>query len=108
MGGNGVCVSQVGTLALELVEIGVGVLVDVLETNGNADGVPVGDDARAGKVGEDDNVASALLCTEEQAVRNMSNKTIENLFKLIFPRDLQLSLDRYWRLTARVTGGWAG
>ena len=53
MGVNGVCVGPVETLVLELVEIGVCVLVGVL--------VAGGDDARAGNVGEDDNVTSALI-----------------------------------------------
>lgn len=61
MGDNGVCVDQVETLLLESVERGVGVLVSVLVTNGNADGVAVGDSARADNVGEDDNVASTLI-----------------------------------------------
>ena len=61
MGGNRVGVGQVETLVPELAEIGVGVWVGVLVTNGNADGGAVGDDARTGNVREDDNVASALI-----------------------------------------------
>lgn len=61
MGGNGVSVGQVETLVLELIEIGVCVLAGVLVATGNAEGLAVGDDARAGNVGEDDNVASVLI-----------------------------------------------
>ena len=61
MGGNGVSVGQVETLVLEFIEVGVCVLVGVLVTNGNTDGVADGDNARAGNGGEDDNVASVLI-----------------------------------------------
>lgn len=52
---------QVETAVLELIERGVCVLVGVLVPNGNAGGVAVGDNARAGNVGEDEIVASALI-----------------------------------------------
>jgi hypothetical protein len=54
-------VGPVEILALELVGIRVCVLIGLVETNVNADGVVVGDDSRAGIVGEDDSATSALL-----------------------------------------------
>ena len=45
----------------EWVEIGVCALVGVLVTNGKTAGVVVGDSARAGNVGDDDIVSSALI-----------------------------------------------
>ena len=52
---------QVATAVLELIEMGVWVGVGGSVTIGNAEGVAVGDEARAGKVGEADNVAAALI-----------------------------------------------
>ena len=52
---------QVETAVLELIEMGVCVLVGVLVTNGNAGEVAVGDDTRTVNVGEDDDVASAMI-----------------------------------------------
>lgn len=92
MGGNGVSVVQVEAFVLELVEMGVCVLVGVLVTNGNPDGVAMGEDASEGNAEGDDNTTSALICAGEQAIRKTSKITIINLFKLRSPAESAMKI----------------
>jgi hypothetical protein len=71
-------VGQVETSALESIEVGVTELVGVAVTSGKLPEVAVSDDAGTGKGGEEDEIGSALICTEEQAVSNKSKKAKEN------------------------------
>jgi hypothetical protein len=78
-------VGQEGILVSVLIEIGVKVWVGVFVIDGDGVDVAVDDDVSLGNVREDDNVASALIWKEEQAVGRKMNITITNFFKFMPP-----------------------
>jgi len=78
-------VGQEGILVPRLVGIGVGVLVGVLVPEGNVDDTAVDTDVSAGKLGEDDGVASTFLWEGEQALRRKRKIPIKNFFNFMPP-----------------------
>jgi hypothetical protein len=83
--GSGVCVGQEGILESVFIAIGVKVWVGVFVMDSDGADVVVDDGVSSGKVGEGDNVASALSWKEEQAVRRKMNITIRIFFTFMPP-----------------------
>lgn len=74
-----------GILVSIFITIGVEVWVGVFVMDGDGADVDVDEGVSSGNVGEGNNVASALIWKEEQAVRRKMNITIKKFFKFMPP-----------------------